>query len=124
MAHTHARIIRHDDFYHPVGWPDYLFVEPEGSAIRGFYAVMELKTFWKVTRDKIAEVLNGNSPLLSSIAADIWGTAPVSTSHTGRLAIEQIYGYMVHNAKRYGILTTVNGWVFLMRQAGGRLFMT
>ena len=31
---------------------------------------------------------------------------------------------MVRNAKRYGILTTVNGWVFLMRQAGGRLFMT
>lgn len=52
------------------------------------------------------------------------GSAPVATSHAGRLAIEQIYGYMVRNAKRYGILTTVNGWVFLMRENGGTLYMT
>jgi hypothetical protein len=38
--------------------------------------------------------------------------------------MEQIYGYMVHNAKRFGILTTVNWWVFLRRENGGQLYMT
>lgn len=38
--------------------------------------------------------------------------------------MEQIYGYMVRNAKRYGILTTANWWVFLRRENGGQLYMT
>jgi hypothetical protein len=31
---------------------------------------------------------------------------------------------MVRNAKQYGILTTLNGWVFLYRQNRGKLFMS
>src|ERR1700734_242129 len=38
--------------------------------------------------------------------------------------MEQIYGYMVRNAKQYGILTTANWWVFLRRENGGQLYMT
>jgi hypothetical protein len=44
--------------------------------------------------------------------------------HAGRLAVEQIYGYMVRNAKKFGILTTVNAWVFLMRENYGKLYIT
>ena len=123
MLNTHSRIIRRDDFYQPIGRPDYLFVEQENSPSRGLYAVMELKTFWKVTSVKIAEVLNGDSVRFLKFA-DVKGTASATTSHVGRLAIEQIYGYMVRNAKKYGILTTVNGWVFFMRENGGMLHMT
>ena len=61
MLHSHARIIRRDEFYQPVGKPDYLFVEQENNPIRALYAIMELKTFWKVTPEKIAEVLNGKA---------------------------------------------------------------
>src|ERR1700685_2527415 len=44
--------------------------------------------------------------------------------HYARLAVEQIYGYMVRNAKRVGILTTMKGWSFLWREDGGKLHMT
>jgi hypothetical protein len=118
--HPHSRIIRRDGFYPTIGNPDYLFVEPQNAGFRALYAVMELKTFWKVTPQGLLEVLNGTSP---SFHVDI-GTAPINEYHSGRLAMEQIYGYMVHNAKRFGILTTVNWWVFLRRENGGQLYMT
>ena len=35
-----------------------------------------------------------------------------------------MYGYMVRNAKKFGILTTVNSWVFLMRENHGKLYIT
>jgi len=44
--------------------------------------------------------------------------------HPGRLAIEQAYGYMVHNAVAYGIITTVNAFIFLCREIGGILKIT
>ena len=49
---------------------------------------------------------------------------PLEGYHAGRLAIEQIYGYMVRNARRFGVLTTVNAWMFLMRENGGKLWIT
>ena len=60
MSHNHAKIIRRDSFYQTFGWPDYLFVEQDGFP-RRLYLVMELKTFWKVTQEAIAEVLNGDA---------------------------------------------------------------
>jgi len=47
-----------------------------------------------------------------------------SGSHMGRLAVEQLFGYLVHSGKIYGVLSTVNMWVFLKREHGGRLWMT
>ena len=41
-----------------------------------------------------------------------------------RSAVEHIYGYMVRNGKRVGILTTVKGWSFMWRENGGELHMT
>jgi hypothetical protein len=58
----HSRIIRRDGFYQTIGNPDYIFVEQAGSIPRTLYAVLELKTFWKVTPQKIMEVMNGISP--------------------------------------------------------------
>jgi hypothetical protein len=84
--------------------------------------VIEMKTFWKVSSESIDEVLNGKR-----LIRTIWmtkGTAPISGYHAGRLAIEQTYGYMVRNGKQIGILTTVNGFVFLFRQNQGKLYMT
>ena len=52
------------------------------------------------------------------------GTASQDGNHAGRLAVEQVYGYMVRNHKELGIITTFLGWVFLRRENGGRLFMT
>src|SRR5271169_824742 len=52
------------------------------------------------------------------------GTAPLTGIHAGRLAVEQLYGYMTRNAKTYGILTTLSGWCFAFRNDGARLFMT
>jgi hypothetical protein len=50
--------------------------------------------------------------------------APRSGDHHGRLAVEQAYGYMVHNAVKYGIITTVNAFAFLARENGGILKLT
>lgn len=44
--------------------------------------------------------------------------------HPARLALEQLYGYMVRNGKGLGILTTMNGWCFLRREDGGVLHLT
>jgi hypothetical protein len=38
-------------------------------------------------------------------------TASLDGIHPGRLAVEQIYGYMIRNAKCLGIITTMKGWV-------------
>ena len=52
------------------------------------------------------------------------GRAPLNGKHPGRLAVEQLYGYMTRNSKQLGILTTLKGWCFLKRANGGQLFMT
>jgi hypothetical protein len=61
IRYPHARIIRCDEFYQTIGRPDYLFVEQQNANLRALYAVMELKTFWKVTPEVIIEIMNGNS---------------------------------------------------------------
>ena len=52
------------------------------------------------------------------------GTARRTGVHAGRLAVEQLYGYMVRNSKTYGILTTLRGWCFAYRGDQGQLFLT
>jgi hypothetical protein len=44
--------------------------------------------------------------------------------HHGRLAVEQLFGYLVWNGKTIGILSTMKGWCFLYRHSGGILYMT
>jgi hypothetical protein len=47
-----------------------------------------------------------------------------ANTNAGRLAVEQVYGYMVRNQKALGVITTMTGWVFLKRENGSRLLMT
>jgi hypothetical protein len=42
----------------------------------------------------------------------------------GRLAIEQLYGYMCWNSRAFGILTTTTGFAFLRRENGGVLYLS
>ena len=44
--------------------------------------------------------------------------------HHGRLAVEQVYGYLFHNAVVYGIISTVNAFAFLRRERNGKLLLT
>ena len=56
--------------------------------------------------------------------ADIVDQVPLNGNYPARLAVEQLYGYMVRNGKTYGILTTMKGWCFLRRVNGGGLYIT
>jgi hypothetical protein len=57
LSCQHAKIIRADQGYSPVGIPDYMFVdEPSGTLL----GIMEVKTFWKVSFESIEAVLTGN----------------------------------------------------------------
>ena len=60
---SHSKIIRRDGSYPTFGYPDYLFVAHIGG--RALHAIMELKTFWKVTVNDMTQVLDGNFLSLS-----------------------------------------------------------
>ena len=47
-----------------------------------------------------------------------------SATSAGRLAVEQVYGYMCWNSVSLGILTTTTGFVFLRREDGGILYLS
>ena len=52
------------------------------------------------------------------------GTEPLDGVHHGRLAVEQTYGYMVHDEIIYGIISTFNSFVFMKRASPGILSMS
>ena len=52
------------------------------------------------------------------------GSGTALPSSSGRLAIEQIYGYICWNSHPYGILTTATGFVFLFRDAAENLWIS
>jgi hypothetical protein len=52
------------------------------------------------------------------------GTGFRTAYHAGRLAVQQLYGYMTRNALVYGVLTTVNGFVFMVRGDLGKVRIT
>jgi hypothetical protein len=54
----------------------------------------------------------------------VLGQVPLTGVYPARLALEQLFGYMVRNGKVYGVLTTMKGWCFLRRENGGRLYIT
>ena len=120
-VNAHAKIFEASAARYPqAGKCDYLFVH--NNTICG---VVELKTFWKVTPAQIDEVISGKETyMFVSAFLTSLGRVPVSGYHAGRLAIEQTYGYMVHNKHRIGVMTTMNGWVFLHRTEFGELFIS
>lgn len=60
-AHSHAQITVFAPQYGLAGQPDYLFVYH--GMVRG---IIEMKTFWKVSRQSIEEVLDGKRPSMST----------------------------------------------------------
>jgi hypothetical protein len=70
---------------------------------------IEAKTSWNLPDDNIVEVLDAEDP-------------PVSVAHS----IMQVYGYMAHNKRRYGVLSTYDKTWFLWRPENdsGTLFIS
>jgi hypothetical protein len=70
--------------------------------------------------------LNKFEPVLLSqlCRTNISGEAKEDGVHHGRLAIEQTYGYLVHDKILYGIISTFNAFVFLKRGNPGILHMS
>ena len=67
LTHTQAEIIHHSNGYRTIGEPDYLLVQrvqPQAE-LAGLYAVMELKTFWKVPTVQLTEVVSGQPHFIS-----------------------------------------------------------
>jgi hypothetical protein len=58
------------------------------------------------------------------ILTNLLDQVPLSGRYPARLALEQLYGYMVRNGKEYGVLTTLKGWCFVRRENEGRLHVT
>lgn len=116
VSNFHATVQKGAAQYQPIGDPDYIF-----AFNGGLVGIIEVKTFWKVTPSSIDQVING---MPSGFIHSDLGTAPLEGYHAGRLAVEQTYGYMVRNGRKYGILTTINGFVFMYRENHGRLVMT
>jgi hypothetical protein len=101
------------------GWADFVFCDAQRTRVT---AVMEGKNPWRITPAQINEVLNDSFSQPDFLL--IKGTADVSGDHPDRLAVEQVYGYMIRNSVPFGIITTMCGWVFLRCEDGGQLFMT
>src|SRR5437762_1728311 len=106
------------------GIPDFVMATEYGIPARRITAILEVKNPWQVTPILIDNVINSTHSLLSSFTADIVDQVPLNGTYPARLAVEQLYGYMVRNGKTYGILTTMKGWCFLRRVNGGGLYIT
>jgi len=66
-----------------------------------------VKKPWKVTPRFIDAVLAGMSCDLIKVN---YGDENLKNGeHDGRLAVEQLYGYMIRNAKTLGLISTMKG---------------
>ncbi len=101
-----------------LGNPDYLLHNQHSGAVKG---ICEAKSPWNIGPQQIEEVLMGKQNISVNFANKVVNT---SLTHKGRLAIEQIYGYMCWNSQAFGILTTTSGFVFLRREDNGILYMS
>ena len=99
------------------GEPDYLLQNPITFEVTGF---CEAKSPWNIGPSEIDDVISGK--LAETISTNVIGHA--SPTNAGRLAVQQVYGYMCWNSCPLGILTTTAGFVFLKRQDGGILYMS
>jgi hypothetical protein len=103
----------------PLSNPDLIFVHNNQLA-----GIVELKTWWKVDETQINDVRTGKLKRSSIMMLIITGCDPLQGPHHGRLAVEQTYGYMVHDKILFGILSTYNAFVFMKRERPGILYMS
>ena len=113
-AHSAIRIFENVVF----GEPDYLLRSRYTNQVTG---ICEAKSPWNIGPSEIDDVI-------TSLTQSGWMTADVpdnaGASSAGRLAIEQLYGYMCWNSTQLGILTTTTGFAFLRREDGGILYLS
>jgi hypothetical protein len=104
------------------GIPDFVMAAEYGSP-RRITAILEVKNPWQVTPRLVDEVIQSvhNSIRFLTFWID---QVPLTGRYPARLALEQLYGYMVRNGKSHGILTTMKGWCFARRENGGRFYVT
>jgi hypothetical protein len=103
------------------GIPDFVMITEYGNPPRRVTAMVEVKNPWQVTPALIDQVIQS---IACCILSNLLDQVPVAGLYPARLALEQLYGYMVRNAKVYGILTTLKGWCFVRRENEGRLYVT
>ena len=65
---------------------------------------------WQVTPALIDQVMQ--SIARRCVLSNLLDQVPLSGRYPARLALEQLYGYMVRNGKVYGVLTTFERMVF------------
>ena len=100
------------------GEPDYLLQNPITFEVTG---VCEAKSPWNIGPSEIDDVISGTLVDVISVTNAI---GHASATNAGRLAVQQVYGYMCWNSFPLGILTTMAGFVFLKRQDGGVLYLS
>lgn len=85
-----------------------------GYPMRCITAMLEVKNAWQVTPARIDQVIQ--SIPYDCVISNFSDTVPLDSVSPARLALEQLYGYMVCKTKAYDVLTTMNGWYFLHRE--------
>jgi len=98
------------------GEPDYILRDPYTNRVTG---ICEAKSPWNVGPSEIDDVITGG-PARNTAN----GLGHALASSAGRLAVEQLYGYMCWNSTQLGILTTTTGFAFLRRADGGILYVS
>jgi Protein kinase domain len=104
------------------GIPDFVMATEDAYPLRRVTALLEVKNPWQVTPELIDQVIQSISH--HQVHSHPLDQVPLSGRYPARLALEQLYGYMVRNAKVYGVLTTMKVWCFLRRDNGGVLHGT
>jgi len=104
------------------GLPDLVMRSQHGYAPHRITVMVEAKNPWQVTPGRIDQVIQSIAYLC--VISDFLDAVPLTGLYPARLALEQLYGYMVRNGKTYGVLTTMKGWCFLRRENEGLLYIT
>jgi len=110
------------------GRPDLVMRSEYGQIPYRITVMVEAKNPWQVTPAGLDQVLRGPQRIhcgyfISDFLAGVL-QVPAGELTPSRLALEQLFGYMVRNGKAYGVLTTMKGWSFLRRDNGGQLYIT
>ena len=112
------------------GVPDLVMRRQHGYALHRITVMLEIKNPWQVTPAGIDQVIRATQSITyRCIISNLLDNndnrdVPAREVASSRLALEQLYGYMVRNGKTYGVLATVKGWCFLHRENGGLLYIT
>jgi len=109
------------------GRPDLVMRSEHGHIPYRVTVMVEAKNPWQVIPAGLDQVVQGPQRIqcgyfISDFLAGVL-QVPAGELSPSRLALEQLFGYMVRNGKAYGVLTTMKGWSFLRHDNGGQLYI-